>query len=360
MNLSGCLYITDLTLQRLSQAVCPEPVSPVLYNGDSPVVERLAPECDKPTEIKQIDKEPEKSMETCKKCQQNQDRCSCVCNKPVPCIRKEDSFCMNKQKTCAMKQRKCCKMELKSGNASHEFCSRAGPCQAVKDLNQDCCDIEMQGRGGKPGCCSNDLCKKCDLMDCQASKKCTNCLEEKKCCGELMNGSEDTVLGDKVGRDEDVGSRTYKDPNDLHSPAFEPEPGETQGPELHGSTVQNLKSTSNTGTNTTIHIETKDDNPPGTEYEMNQMNTKKIGELSPTDFDPGQTYLPDFILLPKANKVPDYDKTADADPVIDAGIPRAGKEPDIGIFSLHKIRPKPGLEYMNLSGCYQITGEGLR
>jgi hypothetical protein len=88
----------------------------------------------------------------------------------------------------------------------------------------------------------------------------------------------------------------------------------------------------------------------GTEYEVEIVPNNEIIQ---TESSPGQTFLPDFFFLPNVRPERDYDLDVEVKtvlPVVSSGVKNdfEGDED-----------PNRALEFLSLSGCYQITDEGL-
>ena len=316
----------------------------------------IVKEVGKLMDSKSVDDEEEKTEEACLKCLQNQSTCGSECNKKSCSKDTDGPCCMNKEKNCEVKKNTCCKMELKSVNGNHKCCTRAGPCQAWRDSNQGCCDIEVHGREGSPCCNRSSQCKSCDLMETKNRGRSRSPDENGRGFGGKPMMGDKRVISSvvRVDRGEGEGSRTFYDT--LHSPAEEPDKGS------HCSTEENLRTFNTTDTNTTIMIKPQDDALVTTQNQMNQLNSTQFDENTPADFHPGHTYLPEFILVPIADTIADNDIN-DTEPVNETTITdleKCGKEPNQNDnVKTEKAKYRNGLEYLNLSGCFHITGEGL-
>lgn len=384
VNLSGCLYITDLTLQRLSaatghaQSLSQAPQT--MTNSELEEAETSGNEENKVLEEKEV----------CLNCQRSQKNFSDSCVKGTCNADTRARGCstyVNEKQNCCRLRRKCCKLELKSANTSHELCSRAGPCQA-KESNLGCCDIEVEAQPVKPCYLNSNKCEECDSQS-SYSKSSSQQKKEKVCSN---GGSEklDVRNSEKLSHrnDKGQGSRTKSDLCDLYASRHGDDDQKSrmnhdQGDlptfcsdteitvygslvqEWQGCTVENLSTLSETEAGTTIQIIPKDGKIPGVK-EMNQLNLKNFEEGTPVDYNPGQTYLPDFILLRNITFTESKEEKVEtekliADPVLD-GLEKGRNQTnsDQTVTTKGTDEPWRCLEYLSLSGCYQITGEGLR
>lgn len=361
------MYITDLTLERLASTMSRQ-------SQRCPETDRHSENTESKTLVSIGTNEmQEKKEEVCEKCQQNQRLCEGNCYQETAVRQKAGchSYCDAVLKLeYANMQRKCCKLELKAGNASHELCTRAGPCQAMKDINQGCCDAEIQGKGRKRGERAESHCRNCDKESCNeighGKEGCCGKNGGKKrgkdVCARKRDGCQKSALcNERSPGDDDSGEgkglKTFDDPDGLLSPAeIYKDFGKTFEQGWHGSTEDSLSDTDVVDNITEVNIQSQN--------EMNQLNSKNYEEGTPSDYNPGQTYLPDFILLPNTQNYHDNYEDKWRDPRVECVDKPVDNEKDIDESGADSVQDSTrlgsGLKFLSLSGCYQITGEGLR
>ncbi|XP_052780800.1 F-box/LRR-repeat protein 5-like [Mya arenaria] len=307
LDLSGCLYITDLTLSRLSTALGQIPC----HMTDSSSVIGHAERLEEDETKNRVKETIVEKSET-----------------DAPEKKSMVSSCNDQQKS-AFRLNKCCGKDLKSQSASHSHCTRAGPCKIGSG-----CDVGLPNRGSR-----------------RRSLSCGGC-------------------GNMCGRDEpemtcDVGSRqievknlaeTQKSVQNKLRDALDPGKGNRLPPAWTGSTVENLEILNESILNVTIDIQPS--NTTKSKAQTDLKKSHKFFENTPSDLNLAQTQMPDFILFPKwetevmeksENELNQSQITETKHRLLDC-----------------KDNDNPGqtgsgriLEFLSLSGCYQITDEGL-
>lgn len=285
---------------------------------------------------------------------------------------KEDEVCADckenrKNEVCdSWKQRK-------AGNPCRETGQKVGPClNHANEERMSCMDNKQNGYNVSPDECqkTNDcLQRRCDAKTRNDRKaellehgcKTDRQVNGRRCC--YSNSGDDTNIP-KYNHDASYGSKV----DQIHDQKFDSGNTDTQDRSwikqgeghkgerseaidrsLQKSAIDQIQCTSQ------ISGECRNENIKNMS-EDGEIYTSALEEEMLVDYNPEQTYLPDYILLCELNAETDvYTKTNSVDEVDDSKLETSGR--------CNKGKDKFSsrcLEYLSLSGCYQITDDGLK
>lgn len=327
LDLSGCLYITDQTLQRLSSALGHIPCHM------TETVDQVTDHVTKP------DRESANENEGCVNCQER---------------RKNGSYESEKQ------ERKVNSCRLSSNKVmTFVGCGKEVIEESRRDNANKCCRLgeECDGRlspdNGMTFCSSRGCDKR---FDCKWARNKNGCC----CC-------------DNDDRLSTVNRETPQvaDTEETHDEKFDNEITDTQDRswirgEGHTNEMSRTENNDLSTKENDQYREIHDDAYQTATQTQDQKNIKNLNRgpdcdvgivpnnvIIQTESTPGQTYLPDFFFLP--NLKPEKDGGIDAEnktvlPVVTSD----------GINDIEGAdNSDRALEFLSLSGCYQITEEGL-
>lgn len=300
LNLTGCLYITDLTLSRLSSAIGQIPCH---MTDSSQTLTNQIP------------------------AQKDPDSCSTRMN---GCL---EVGCLNQEAA----------NEETSGDcecvASHAACSREGPC-AVRLSSAGCCVQTTTSRQrscsgqGSAGCHG---CWRARTQSSDRGRQTHNRQAGTGCC----HGNPPAV---------DCHGNTSLYLTDGYPQAL---------PRWTGSTEEHLEELPDKLDKVTLHPTRSEQTHQTTQPNLsNPSKSYDINEMTPSDVNPGHTGLPDIILFTSREDTRHNEKSDTALPCV-AGRTRP-QERGENVTERGRDGTARRLEFLSLSGCYQVTDEGLQ